>query len=69
METKKFRVNVDFPESVYSELEYLASRSGKTKAQVLRDAIALEAWFEKTRQEGGHVLVEREGNVREVMVR
>ena len=63
------RVNVDFAEPVYDELEELARRKGKTKAAVLRDAIALEKWFDDTTRAGGQVMVERDGKVREVIRR
>jgi len=33
----------------------------------LRDAIALEQCFETTRREGGRILVERDGEVRELL--
>jgi hypothetical protein len=62
------RVNVNFSEEAWGTLDRLAQRSGKSKSDVLREAIALKAWFEQTRDEGGHVLVERpDGRVREVI--
>ena len=61
------RVNVNFSPQAYSALEQLARQKGKTMSEVLRDAIALEQWFETTRQEGGRVLVERDGEVRELL--
>jgi hypothetical protein len=63
------RVNVNFTESAYKELTALAERRGKTVSDVLRDAIALEHWFDETRREGSRVLVERDGNVREIIPR
>ena len=65
----RVRVNVEFPEKIYAQLERLARTTGKSKAQVIRDALALEAWLQETREEGGHILVERDGKVREVVVR
>jgi len=32
-----------------------------------RDAVGLERWMDETREQGGHILVERSGTVREVM--
>jgi hypothetical protein len=62
------RVNVNFSDQAYETLERLAHQTGKSMSDVLRDAIALKAWFEQTRAEGGHVLVERpDGKVREVI--
>jgi predicted DNA-binding protein len=60
------RVNVNFAESTYAALEDLAKRKGKTKAEVLRDAIALEKWFQDTREQGAKILVERDGKTREL---
>jgi len=62
------RINVNFSARAYMTLEQLARQSGKSMSEVLRDAIALKAWFEQTRAEGGHVLVERpDGNIREIV--
>jgi predicted DNA-binding protein len=63
------RVNVNFSEGAYNDLDSLAKRHGKTKAEVLRDAIALERWFDEVRREGNRVLVERDGEVREIIPR
>jgi len=61
------RVNVIFSQSAYEVLEDLARRKGKSLSDTLRDAIALEKWFEDTRSEGGHVLIERDGRLRELV--
>lgn len=61
------RVNVNFSPDTYAALESLALKKGKSVSDVLRDAIALERWFEETRGEGGRVLVERDGQVRELL--
>jgi predicted DNA-binding protein len=63
------RVNVNFSESAYETLDELARRRGKTMSEVLRDAISLEKWFEDTRSEGGRVLIERDGEAREIIPR
>ena len=62
------RVTVTFSESTYRTLDELADDKGKSKADVLREAIALEKWFtEATRS--GRVLVERDGKTMEVIPR
>jgi metal-responsive CopG/Arc/MetJ family transcriptional regulator len=67
---KTHRVNVNFSENAYRTLEDLADRKGKSMSEVLRDAIALEKWFQDTNDEGGKVLVEQEGGrAREVIPR
>ena len=66
---KVHRVNVNFSESAYEALDELARRRGKTMSEILRDAISLEKWFEDTRDEGGRILVERDGEAREIIPR
>jgi ribbon-helix-helix CopG family protein len=62
------RVNVNFSVQAYQTLERLARQTGRSMSDVLRDAIALKSWFEQTRAEGGHVLVERpDGKIREII--
>jgi hypothetical protein len=61
------RVNVNFPEPIYRTLEELAREKGLPMADVLREAIGLQKWFDDTRKEGARILVERDGAVREVI--
>ncbi len=64
------RINaVLLPENSYRDLEALAREQGKSKTEVLRDAVALERWFQEARQEGWRILVERDGEVREIISR
>lgn len=63
------RVSATFSESTYQALDELAKRKGSTMAEVLRDAIELEKWVQDLRREGGRVLFERDGKVREVLPR
>ena len=63
------RVNVNFSADAYGELIALAKQQNKSVSALLRDAIALEKWFAKTREEGGRVLVERDGEIREIITR
>jgi hypothetical protein len=60
------RVNVNFAPSAYQALERLAARKGKTMSEVLRDAIQLESWLAAAEDEGWHILLERNGRVREL---
>lgn len=61
------RVNVNFSASAYAMLEALAAEKGTSMSEVLRDAIALEKYVEDTRRDGGRVLVERDGAIRELL--
>lgn len=63
------RVNVNFSEEAWRELQDLAVRRGKTISDVLREALALEHWFDEQRRAGHRILVERDGQVREVIPR
>lgn len=68
--SKSHRFNVNFSEGAYRDLSTLAERKGKTMSEVLRDAIALERWFEDTTRAGSKVLVEQpDGSIREVVPR
>ena len=63
------RVNVNFAESTYGILEELARKRGKSMAEVLRDAIALEKWIEDARAEGARLLIRQNGETREIVLR
>jgi hypothetical protein len=64
------RFNVNFSEGAYNDVVRLAALKGKTMSEVLRDAIALERWFQDTLDAGCKVLVETpEGRIREVVPR
>jgi len=62
---RRFTVNITG--SAYEALEEIARRKGKTKAEVLLDAIGLLRWFEDTYKEGHHVLVQRGSQFREII--
>jgi predicted transcriptional regulator len=61
------RFNVDFSDEAAAVLEELARRQNTTKAEVLRRAINLEKWFADTTDKGGKVLVEKDGQTREIV--
>lgn len=61
------RFNVDFSEEAAAVLDELARRQNTTKAEVLRRAINLEKWFADTTASGGKVLVEKDGQTREIV--
>jgi len=63
------RLNMNLNKKTYTDLEKLAEAKGKTISDVIRDALALELWFEETREEGGRILVERNGKAREIVSR
>lgn len=62
------RVNVNVSDDTYKTLKEIARSKDKTISEVLRDAIALEQWYEDTKREGGRLIVElQDGRVREVV--
>jgi hypothetical protein len=61
------RVNVNFSPDAYAMLEDMATSKGTTLSRILRDALALEKYVEDTRREGGRILVERDGIIRELV--
>jgi hypothetical protein len=64
------RFNVNFSDEAAETIEDLAQRRGTTKAEVLRDSLALEKWMDETRRDGGKILVEHsDGRLREVVFR
>jgi metal-responsive CopG/Arc/MetJ family transcriptional regulator len=63
------RVNVNFSEEVYTELAQIAKERGVTLSEVLRDAVTLEKYVADTRRQGGRLLVERDGETKELLIR
>lgn len=64
------RVNVNFSEGAYRDLKTISENTGKSMAEVLRDAIALELFFHEARRDGDRILIERrDGTLREVIPR
>lgn len=62
------RVNVNFSESAYQALDEIARAKGVPKAEALRDAIALAKWVLDTKKEGGRILADRNGDIRELVL-
>jgi predicted CopG family antitoxin len=63
------RVNVLFSDEVYRELVQIAKERGKSLSDVLRDAVTLEKYAADTKRQGGKLLIERDGETRELLVR
>lgn len=53
------RVNVNFSEGAWAELQRLAALKGKSISDVIRDAIGLEKWFTEETTSGARILIER----------
>jgi predicted transcriptional regulator len=63
------RLTVTFPDDTSAMLDRLARETGKSKADILRDAIALEDRVQETKRAKGRVLLEEDGQYRELLVR
>jgi predicted DNA-binding protein len=63
------RLSVTFSDPTYQTLERLSQETGKSMAEVLRDAVALEERAHETVQKNGRVLLEENGQFRELLVR
>lgn len=63
------RATVTFSDDAYKMLDQLSQQTGKSKTEVLRDAIALEAKVQATVQNQGRVLLEEDGQYRELLIR
>lgn len=62
------RVNINFSDEVYAKMKALADGKGQTIADTLRDALALEIWYQQVEAQGGKILVEsKDGKIREVV--
>ena len=64
------RVNVNFSDEIFRELERIARERGKSLSDVLRDAVTLEKYVAEARRGGGRVVLESStGEQRELLVR
>lgn len=61
-------VHVSFSADVYKMLEDIARKKGKSVTEVIEDAIGLERWYLRTRDEGGKIIIEgKNGDVWELV--
>lgn len=67
MATKFHRINVNFTDEAYAKLTAFAAQTNRGISDVMRDSLALATWFDKIEQEGGRVLVERDGKIVEAI--
>jgi len=65
------RININLDDETFEELKDLAKSKRKNMSETLRDALALEKWFDDTHKNGGRVLVEHgsSGTAREIVRR
>jgi hypothetical protein len=63
------RVNVNFSSSAYEALSRLAARKGVSMSEALRQAIALDDYLTSAQSDGARLLLERSGQVSELVIR
>jgi predicted CopG family antitoxin len=59
---------IEFSEEAYEALEKLAQDRGVSVTEVLRDALSHEQWLDELRKTNARVLVERDGEQRELVL-
>jgi hypothetical protein len=65
---EKTRVNADFSTEQYRMLADLSQESGEPMTQVLRDAVKVLRLVRRHTREGARLLVERDGEMRELVL-
>jgi len=61
------RLSVVFSEAAYKAVQNLAKSRDKPVSEYVREALALQKWFDNKRADGWRILTERRGRVREVL--
>jgi len=62
------KFNIDLSDQAASVLNDLANEQGTTKADILRQALSLQKWFNETQKSGAKLVVEQpSGAQREVL--
>lgn len=56
-----------FSDQAWQTIEDLSRETGAPMSEVIRQALGMYRWYRTARSMGQHVLVEREGSVREVV--
>jgi len=68
MSSKTTRVNADFSRDQYNLLAELSQTTGEPMTQVLRDSVKLSALVRRHIRDGYRVMVERDGEARELVL-
>jgi hypothetical protein len=59
---------IEFSQEAYEALEKLAQERGISITEVLRDALSHEQWIDELRKDNARLLVERNGETRELVL-
>lgn len=63
------RFNCVLSDRAFKTLDDLAKERGKSRKDIVQDSLALEQWFNEAQAEGDRILVERDGQIREIVPR
>lgn len=66
-EAPEKRIAVNFSGELYDTLMDISRRRGKNVSDTIRAAITLQKFIEDARRDGYHVLLERDGTVKELV--
>jgi hypothetical protein len=69
LEKERVRVAINMLRSDYEELKELADAENQTVSGYLRKALATERYLKERAQQGGKVLIEEDGVLREIVFR
>jgi hypothetical protein len=61
------KVTVNLPDDAVADIRAAAKRNGTTMTQAIRDAITVYAWIESEIEEGGVILLEKDGRTNEIV--
>jgi hypothetical protein len=65
---KKYRLQIDFSEKAYGELESLQERlDASSKSEVIRDALGVLRWIVEESDRGNRILLEKPEGTRKIM--
>lgn len=64
---ERSRLTITLTKGAAQVLDSLAKESGKTKNEVVRDALFLEKYAQEAWRDRGRIVVERDGDKREVI--
>ncbi len=61
------RTTVTFSDQAWQTIDDLSRETGEPMSEIIRHSLSLYRWYRTARAMGQHVLVERDGHIREVV--
>lgn len=69
MKVQRKQLNVSLHGEMLEALTEMSRSSGKSISELLHDAVVIEKWIRDVRKSGGRLLVERNGEIREAVIK